>query len=265
MYAVIIGINYAGTSNQLGGCINDAENILLYLKDEHQFVADDDHLIYMTDNTRQKPTYNNILNALEWLCKDRKSGESLFFSFSGHGSRLQDRNGDEKDGKDEVLVPIDFEDEGMFIIDDQIREIIAKLPQDVRLFSICDCCHSGTSFDLKYNYHNHKQNNFSTMRVTQNNYSETNANVIVISGCKDYQTSADTVLPDPVSNQDEYQGALTGTLLSIMREMHIQETKISYKKTIQHLCQKLKENGYAQIPQLTSGRLLNCEDDMRFL
>lgn len=263
MYAVIVGINYEGTSNQLNGCINDAENILSFLKDEYDFVDDSHHLMYMTDHTLDlRPSYHNIVEALKWLCTDRVEGDRLFFSFSGHGSRLRDREGDERDGRDEVLIPIDFlHNGGKYVVDDEIRRIINNLPENSSFFSICDCCHSGTSFDLRYTYKG-RQGGRSMIISKDNRYERTNANVMVISGCTDQQTSADTVLPDPEDGKKEHQGALTGTLLSIMRDDDGQKT---IESTMNKLTVRLRQGRYTQQPQLTSGRVVDYDDDFGFM
>ena len=55
--ALIIGINYIGTSSRLNGCINDAKSIESYLK-ENNFT----NIKMLTDETIIKPTKINILN-----------------------------------------------------------------------------------------------------------------------------------------------------------------------------------------------------------
>ena len=62
--------------------------------------------------------------------------------------QAMDRNGDEADGKDESICPLDFSTIGM-ISDDMIRELLAsKVPINSKLISLIDACHSESSFDL---------------------------------------------------------------------------------------------------------------------
>lgn len=49
-----------------------------------------------------QPTKQNILNAVKWLVSDAKAGDSLWFSYSGHGTQVVDTDGDEDDGYDEA-------------------------------------------------------------------------------------------------------------------------------------------------------------------
>ncbi|KAL5219597.1 hypothetical protein ABZP36_020281 [Zizania latifolia] len=58
---------------------------------------------------------------MRWLVEGCSSGDSLVFHFSGHGMKL-DNNGEEVDGYDEALCPLDFEQHGV-ILDDEINEI----------------------------------------------------------------------------------------------------------------------------------------------
>ena len=88
--------------------------------------------------------------ALYWLVQGCQPGDSLLFHYSGHGSRQRNYNGDEVDGYDETLCPLDFETQGM-IVDDEINATIVRpLPHGVKLHAIIDACHSGTILDLPF-------------------------------------------------------------------------------------------------------------------
>lgn len=103
-------------------------------------------------NPRQKPTKQNILQAMEWLVRGARPNDSLFFHYSGHGGQTKDADGDEGDGFDEVIYPVDFQKAG-HIVDDQMHHIMVKsLPAGCRLTAIFDSCHSGSALDLPYIY-----------------------------------------------------------------------------------------------------------------
>jgi hypothetical protein len=96
------------------------------------------------------PTKNNITMAMHWLVLSCKPGDSLVFHFSGHGNNQMDDNGDEVDGFDETLLPVDHRTSGV-IVDDEINATIVRpLPYGVKLHAIVDACHSGTVMDLPY-------------------------------------------------------------------------------------------------------------------
>lgn len=88
--------------------------------------------------------------AMFWLVQGCQPGDSLVFHYSGHGSQQRNYSGDEADGYDETLCPLDFETQGM-IVDDEINETIVKpLPHGVKLHALIDACHSGTVLDLPF-------------------------------------------------------------------------------------------------------------------
>lgn len=62
----------------------------------------------------------------------------------------KDDNGDEKDGMDETLVPLDYQQAGQ-IRDDLIFDTLVKpLPEGANLTVVMDCCHSGSILDLPF-------------------------------------------------------------------------------------------------------------------
>lgn len=70
----------------------------------------------------------------------------------GHGGQTEDLDGDESDGYDEVIYPVDFRTAG-HIVDDEMHDIMVKpLRAGVRLTAIFDSCHSGSALDLPYIY-----------------------------------------------------------------------------------------------------------------
>lgn len=91
--ALIIGINYHGSSHQLNGCINDAHNIRDFLVREHGFSPDPRDMVVMTDapenrGTPFEPTAHNMMSAFRWLVTYNNPGDSIWLSYSGHGSML---------------------------------------------------------------------------------------------------------------------------------------------------------------------------------
>jgi hypothetical protein len=112
-------------------------------------------MVTLTDdnpNPISQPTKNNILRAMQWLVQGAEPNDSLFLHYSGHGGQTADLDGDEEDGSDEVIYPVDFKQAG-HIVDDQMHHILVKpLKAGVRLTAIFDSCHSGSVLDLPYIY-----------------------------------------------------------------------------------------------------------------
>jgi hypothetical protein len=80
---------------------------------------------------------------LEELMSKAEEGDDLVFTYSGHGSWLPDDDGDEVDGRDEMLCPHDVSS-GQYLMDDDLAEIFARKPAGARLYFISDSCHSGS-------------------------------------------------------------------------------------------------------------------------
>jgi len=149
--AVLIGINYVGQQGELSGCHNDVLNINDYLKDVHDF-EDSNMTVLMDDGVHQDPTRENIMAAYTAIACDSQPGDVVFLHYSGHGGKLKDDDGDEEDGYDETLIPLDYEQAGQIRDDDLLKDVVLKFSRGVFITSIMDCCHSGTVLDLPYNF-----------------------------------------------------------------------------------------------------------------
>jgi len=188
-YAVLIGINYISTPYRLYGCINDAIMMRKYLIEKRGYTSTNITMLRDDINTFVQPTKENIINQLNNLINTANinNASEIMFHYSGHGSQIKDLNGDERDGKDEVIYPVDLK----YISDDELRNVIKKLNNNTKLYCVIDSCNSGTSFDLPYLF---DQNN-NKLFMKENNstkYSELlNKKIYFISGCQDEQSSAD--------------------------------------------------------------------------
>jgi len=223
--ALLVGINYLGTSNALAGCINDVNNVNAYLSSKG-FTCQ-----LITDHTVLKPIRDTILHALKQLLVNAVAGDVLVFEYSGHGTYVRDTNRDEVDGYDEAMVCLDRR-----ILDDELKSLLVNhLKKGVTLFVLMDCCHSGTILDLKYQY-------MDVDKVNPKNL-ETAGKVYMISGCMDRQTSADAMI------NKQAQGAMTWSLLNTLKP------NITWRELLQSMRTLLKTSGYVQIPQLSTGTL----------
>ncbi len=175
--ALLIGINYFGTESQLRGCINDVTNVSNFLVERYNYRWED--MVILTDDQQdpiKQPTKMNIVRAMSWLVADAQPNDALFMHYSGktaarahvlspsggprctdpphtgHGGQTEDLDGDEEDGYDEVIYPVDYKQAG-HLVDDEIHDrVVRPLQPGVRLTAIFDSCHSGTAMDLPYVY-----------------------------------------------------------------------------------------------------------------
>jgi len=253
--ALLVGINYRGTSGELHGCINDINNIKsLLLKNGYK----EENIRMMSDDHKELPTKHKIAMGLIWLMENTKNKNmELFFHYSGHGSWVYDKNGDEKDNRDECLVPIDYKRNGM-LYDDDIKSLVEdNLTSNSKLFCIIDACHSGTMIDLKYNLMVSKvdktESKINTeFKLETHNYEGTiKGQVIVISGCEDTQTSADAWL------DRKSQGALTHSFSETMRNNNYE---LDFETLMTGVYQIVKQNNFTQNPTLSSNKTIVLEN-----
>lgn len=133
--ALCVGINdYPGTNSDLAGCVNDAKDWKSALQKRGFTVQT------LLD---KQATAKAIRSALTELVRAAKKGDTVVFTFSGHGSWLPDNDGDEADGRDEMICPYDVYSGGA-VMDDDLHEIFSERATGVRMLFISDSCHSGT-------------------------------------------------------------------------------------------------------------------------
>ncbi|KAF9408710.1 Ca(2+)-dependent cysteine protease [Podila epigama] len=291
--ALLIGINYTGLPNPLHGCINDTAVMKKFLlgvgfKEENIRVLTDDQV-----GTEWMPTRDNIFENLRWLIHDAKKNDSYFLHFSGHGGQVRDLDGDETRpdantvGQDNCIFPLDHAEKGVIIDDELHRTVVRQLPPGVRLTAVFDCCHSGSALDLPYIYastgyirgssalanlgHELVEGNFDADAIKelqekwqklqleekefarQVSLKAADADVIMFSGCKDDQTSADVSITR--GGNTSSNGAMTYAFTKCIRENPVQ----SYQEMLNNIRDLLKDK-YKQKPQLSSSRPMDMQE-----
>lgn len=235
--ALLIGCNYLNTPNELYGCINDVTNV------KKRLLTQGFSVTTVTDYTDKKPTKDVILEEFKKLLTSSTSGDLLFFMYSGHGSNTKDRNSDEVDGMDELLVSSDLN----VIVDDELKSLLNQfLPKNVTLFAMFDSCFSGTILDLKYQFLNGA--NYDQYIENPKNI-ETPGTVYMISGCTDKQTSSDAYI------NRQSQGAMTWALLESLNST-------TWRSLIKNMRDVLKKSGFVQIPQFASSNFVDIDSDV---
>lgn len=257
-YALLIGINYKGTLSKLSGPINDILDVNRLIQ-TWGFPAS--NIVMMTDDTKgsRYPTAYNISFQLNALCTKMKPGDQAIFYYSGHGTRIRDKSKDEPSGYDSCIVPVDYTKNGV-INDDTIKYYINKIPLGANLFCVFDSCNSGTVCDLRYNVFDTSYRKTIDTKLKGFNYpdwvrrqmvyinerqSDTVADVISLTGCRDDQVSYDL----------GRNGALTMAFLQTMKKF-----SVGGKPTLQleHILQDVRgvitSMRLTQSPQLMTGK-----------
>jgi len=239
MKALLIGINYFGTSSELKGCHQDIEDVRAYLANlgpvEFHIMLDDPNDLSFALPTC--PTKANITAKMKELVSQCRPGNTLYVHYSGHGTYKWDRSGDERDGKDECICPVDCDTAGM-LIDDELNDILVKaLPTGAKLRVVFDSCHSGSALDLPVRW-------VAGTSCVAENKDVRALDCMFLSGCKDAQTSADA------SFGGRSNGALTWAYLQALRDNKKAKVKYTWRNLGELIRVKLMNEGFDQVPQL---------------
>ncbi len=259
--ALLIGIDYIGTEAQLYGCINDVTNVKTLLVDHYEY--DPVNITTLTErNGDRLPTRDNILTELyELILKSHQEEVThIFISYSGHGSKTRDISGDEADGYDETIVPLDFK----LIKDDHLFHIIQLLQRNCECFCLIDSCHSGSVLDLGCQFTPkvpELEEEVNDVTVTQfGEYvgdlvcDDHQRESIMISGCMDSQYSQECWV-------GQSQGAMTTVFVYLLQ---VYEYDISYEKLVYEMNAMLKLYSFSQIPVLSSNVKVDLSRKIKF-
>lgn len=260
--ALLVGINkYKIPGADLRGCVNDVKNMQDVLTRQYGFSAAN-----VTTLVDLAATTKAMQAAISKLVSGGRKGDVLLFHYSGHGSNVPDADGDEADGRDEILCPADL-DWKRPLSDDWLRKTFDRLRAGVSLTVVMDCCHSGTNtrairppdapvlerylpspWDLVATESGRRLRGSvkgtlrrSRPRKRRSDLVTAPIAEILITGCRDTQTSADAFIGG------SYNGALTWGLTKVLREAG---GPITYRQLHERLLKRLAQEGYSQIPQL---------------
>ena len=98
---------------------------------------------------------NNIINQLIEITKQIDDNSFFFVSISGHGYQIKMRM---------VMKKMDMMNIYQWVkeklLDDNLWEIfinnLSKIKKNIKFIGLTDTCHSGTMYDLAFNYSNNK-------------------------------------------------------------------------------------------------------------
>lgn len=134
--ALCIGINdYPGTNSDLSGCVNDCNDWAAALATRGFGV---------TKLLDAQATKAKMVAAMGDLIGAAAKGDTVVITYSGHGTWVPDKSGDEPDNRDEGLCPWDIMTTGQVLLDDEIQPLFAHRAAGVRVLLISDSCHSGS-------------------------------------------------------------------------------------------------------------------------
>jgi len=228
--ALCVGINnYPGTSSDLKGCVNDANDWTDLLR-EYGFTVEK-----LLDS---QGTRTNIKNKLSDLVNQAGADDVIVFTYSGHGTSVYDLDGEEGDGYDEALSVYDGT-----LKDDELREIIKDIHPDASLVVISDSCFSGTVTRVlsegtpRYMPPEKVLGGGVKQRLF---YPESGMDEVLISGCSDREYSYDAYI------NGRYNGAMSRYAIDTIRA----NKTATYEEFYSNLRSLLPSGSFPQTPQL---------------
>jgi hypothetical protein len=262
--ALVIGIDkYMIEGADLAGCVNDANDVVSTLV-VCGFPPTQIHKL-----TNERATKEKVVKELAWLTKDAKPGDVLVIYISSHGSQKTDRNGDEPDRIDEMVIlhNFDWADESTHFTDDDWDALVTqKIPKGVRVEFIMDTCHSGTGArsvlirqgldrtsrylpnpDQQHQLNSRRPNKeerkvFVLSTVQKAIKGEEKLPYSAWSACLPHQLAWELAI-----DGGKVRGAFTYNFCAIMRK---REGNISREKFYELLRLKMADDGYDQIPTM---------------
>lgn len=233
-----------------------------------------------------QPTRQNIINAIGWLVSGLAPGDSLFLHYSGHGGTVADKDGDELEDQtifpvdhsragqitDDELnarickmippgvrltalfdcchsgsvldLPFMYKPDGSLHVEDPKKEA-GKLLLNAGLSALTrnpvgGLMSLGRAFKaLTTDTTAHRQKTVMTRGTA--------GDVLMLSGCRDGETSADTYIQSVGST-----GAMSFAFLKVLSE----NPRQTYASLLQN-CRTVLRGKYSQVPQLSSGKLMD--------
>ena len=108
--------------------------------------------------TNKAATAHQIRKEFARFITSCRPGDIVYLHFSCHGEPVEDLNGDEEDGWDEAIIPVDAQkvyQKGKYIgenhiIDDELNEYLRSIRTKVGkkgfVYVVIDACHAGSSY-----------------------------------------------------------------------------------------------------------------------
>ncbi|MFC8956855.1 caspase family protein [Streptomyces sp. NPDC057101] len=166
-------------------------------------------------------TSEKVTGALKEAADQLTAGDMLLLTYAGHGAQVPDKNGDEPDRRDETWVLYDRQ-----FVDDELHALFGTFAEDVRILLLSDSCHSGTVArdlslflddselergfdtsdrvevrarvralpqDVQFRNYQREQELYDEIQrsVPALDLQDIAADVLLVSGCQDNQTSSD--------------------------------------------------------------------------
>ncbi len=239
--ALLAATNYTGTSNALRGCVSDAtrrrDTLILHCG----FLEKNIVMLLGPDATAP-----NIISVMRQFKTDARDNDETYGLWSGHGSQIPDKR--DKDGLGEIICCDNFDwTSKTMITDKQIAKWLSGIRG--RVFLTPDSCNSGdltkgiVPADIKSKFLLNPELQGRTFSKLHKIFAPVNVSLQAeLSGCQDYQTSADIVNAEGIPC-----GAFSDAFEYVIRAS---KYKITYVELHRQITARLIKQRFQQRPQL---------------
>lgn len=240
-YALLIGVEYLNTNNELLGCRRDTLRFKQLLVNKLGFKSHQTKLLLEGQATYQG-ICNNLANCVQ---QSKLAPTEIVIYFSGHGTGITRQVSKESDNQDESIVPFDFVTKGV-LTDNIIWSYLKQLATQSHCLCVWDSCNSGTVADLGYILSGDSLRVDSGGRVCP-------ATIISVSGCQDNQSSS------VVKDDTGWNSALTSAVIQTFQQSGFQQT---LRELSQRLTKYMSQNDLSQRPVITTSQQLDLTQQL---
>jgi hypothetical protein len=223
--AYCIGTNNSGTDSPLTGCMNDAVGMMNLLQ-KNGYVA--------SLHAGPQMSRSHVIRVLHDAIRASfaiPAPEHMWITYAGHGTQIEDADGDEGDGLDEAIQPSSLTGP---ITDDELHEIMQSFNPSCKVTLLFDCCSSGSICDLEYTYKGGRRHG----PISQ--HEPIRAKVRVLSACDDGQFANESLAD--VHTRDRPGGEMTRAFIRLLNT----NPDLTFHNAVQLLNQQLSKMGIAQ-------------------
>jgi hypothetical protein len=232
-FALLVGCNYKKKFGELKNSHFDVEVMKDYIVNVHGFPENNDYMTVLVDDSKhEKPTHQNIVDALKSIALRSRPGDAIFIQFVGHGGRISDPSA-EYDCYDEVFAPVDFKKSGLISEKTIFRSLLVSMAEDVTVTMLLDSCDTGIVFDMPFSWETKNDNGETLAKLSINDNFSFLRFLTVVKRMYDSSGAVDGITDDEEvkKKMKSLVGALGDTLKDVAYEAEIE---------VQHFTKKTK-------------------------
>ncbi len=258
-YAVFVGINdYIEFDDEPGGDLLGAERDARVMRDVlvERWGLDPANSMALLGREATKEAIREAITV--WLAGRAAPGDLAIFYFAGHGSQVYDLDGDEPDGLDETLAPVDVLplSSANDIRDDEFRAWLSTIRTDVVV--ILDSCHSGTatraanmrtrSLERAVPSEGGREPAVVRQRYDPESMADAATSILELAAAAPNQAALEGPLDATASPGGEHGGMFTRYLAEALGEVTPSAT---YEDVLRRVAERLEYEELGQSPQIT--------------